>query len=170
MVKGVVIGFVLALVILGIGAYCYFAFGLAPVAAASNPMPFEKFLARRALHAAIGKDADRPSPIEATEPNLRKGATTYRHQCDGCHGLPGKTINEIAKGMFPKPPQLFEGKGVTDDPVGETFWKVENGIRLSGMPAFKGSLMEDEMWQVSLLLAHADKLPDSVREELNRKD
>ena len=72
--------------------------------------------------------------------------------------------------MFPKPPQLFNGKGVTDDPVGETFWKVENGIRLSGMPAFKASLMEDEMWQVSLLLAHADKLPDSVRDELNRKD
>jgi mono/diheme cytochrome c family protein len=168
--KGVVIGFLAAVVLLIIGAYCYFGFGLAPVATASPSMPFEKFLANRALHAVIGKSADRPSPVEATEPNLKSGATTYRHDCAVCHGLPGHPITEIAKGMFPKVPQLFEGKGVTDDPVGETFWKVENGIRLSGMPAFKGSLTEDEMWQVSLLLARADKLPDSVREELNRKE
>jgi len=133
-------------------------------------MPFEKFLASRALHATIGKSADRPSPLEATEPNLKKGASVYRMECAGCHGVPGQPITEIAKGMFPKPPQLFEGKGVTDDPVGETYWKVENGIRLSGMPAFKGSVTDDEMWQVSLLLAHADKLPDSAREELKRKD
>ena len=33
-------------------------------------------------------------------------------------------MTAIAKGMFPKVPQLFKGKGVTDDPVGETFWKV----------------------------------------------
>jgi mono/diheme cytochrome c family protein len=47
--------------------------------------------------------------------------------------------------------------GVSDDPPGETYWKVANGIRLSGMPAFKGVLTENEMWQVSLLLANADK-------------
>src|SRR5262245_53619158 len=51
--------------------------------------------------------------------------------------------------MFPKPPHLFRGKGVTDDEPGETYWKVANGIRLTGMPAFKNSLSETEMWQVS---------------------
>jgi thiosulfate dehydrogenase len=170
MLKGVVIGFILAVVLLAVGAYWYFGFGLAPVATASQPMPFEKFLANRALHAVIRKSADRPSPVEATEANLKNGASTYRMQCAVCHGVPGVPIDQIAKGMFPKPPQLFDGKGVTDDPVGETYWKVENGIRLSGMPAFKGSLTEDEIWQVSLLLANADKLPETVRSELTRKD
>jgi len=47
--------------------------------------------------------------------------------------------------------------GVTDDPPGETYWKVANGIRLTGMPSYKGILSETEMWQVSLLLANADK-------------
>jgi mono/diheme cytochrome c family protein len=46
---------------------------------------------------------------------------------------------------------------VSDDPPGETYWKVANGIRLTGMPAFKDVLTETEMWQVSLLLANADK-------------
>jgi len=167
--KGVVIGFIAALVLLAVGAYCYFGFGLAPVATASDPMPFEKFLANRALHAVVAKAADKPSPVDASEPNLRGGADVYREHCAVCHGLPGQEMTAIAKGMFPKVPQLFKGKGVTDDPVGETFWKVQNGIRLTGMPGFKGSLTDDQTWQVSQLLANADKLPDSVRAELTRK-
>ena len=47
--------------------------------------------------------------------------------------------------------------GVSDDPPGETYWKVANGIRLTGMPAYDKVLTETEMWQVSLLLANADK-------------
>lgn len=58
--------------------------------------------------------------------------------------------------------------GVSDDPPGETYWKVANGIRLSGMPAYKDVLNETQMWQVSLLLANADKpLPPSVVSILN---
>jgi thiosulfate dehydrogenase len=168
--KGVVLGFIAAVVLFAVGAYCYFGFGLAPVATASAPMPFEKFLANRALHAVIAKSADQPSPVDASEANLESGAKVYREHCAVCHGIPGQTQTAIAKGMFPKPPQLFRGKGVTDDPVGETFWKVQNGIRLTGMPGFGGSLTNEQMWQVSQLLLHADKIPDSVKAELSRRD
>jgi hypothetical protein len=68
--------------------------------------------------------------------------------------------------MYPRPPQLFQGKGVTDDEPGETYWKVFNGIRLTGMPGFSKSLSETQMWQISLLLANADKLPSSVKGSL----
>ncbi len=168
--KGIVIGVLATLVLLAVGGYCYFGFGLAPVATSSEPMPFEKFLANRALHAVVAKAADRPSPVDASEANLKNGATVYRQDCAVCHGLPGQPICDIAKGMFPKVPQLFRGKGVTDDSVGETFWKVKNGIRLTGMPGFQGSLSDEQMWQVSQLLAQADKLPLSVSAELNRKE
>ena len=58
--------------------------------------------------------------------------------------------------------------GVTDDPPGETYWKVANGIRLPGMPSYKGVLTDTEMWQVSLLLAIADKpLPPAALDILN---
>jgi len=132
-------------------------------------MPFEKFLATRALHTAVAKVAHTPSPVPATELNLMPGAMAYRQNCAVCHGLPGQEMSAIAKGMFPKPPQLFRGKGVTDDPVGETFWKVQNGIRLTGMPGFKGSLTDEEIWQVSQLLANADKLPAGAKAELSSK-
>ena len=168
--KGIIIGFVLALVLLATSAWCYFSLGLAPVATASQPMPFEKLLAHRALHAVSAKAAGQPSPVDASEPNLLSAAAVYRHDCAVCHGLPDGQISDIAKGMFPRAPQLFHGKGVTDNPVGETHWKIQNGIRLTGMPGFEGSLTQQQTWQVSQLLANADKLPASVKEELKRKD
>jgi mono/diheme cytochrome c family protein len=61
---------------------------------------------------------------------------------------------------------LPPNKGVTDDPVGETYWKVKNGIRLTGMPGFSDSLSDAALWQVSLLLLQADKLPPSALQVL----
>jgi mono/diheme cytochrome c family protein len=94
------------------------------------------------------------------------GAQIYRDNCVVCHGLPGMEQSAIAKGMFPKPPHLFRGKGVTDDEPGETYWKVANGIRLTGMPAFKPPLSDTQVWHVSLLLANADKISNAVKEQL----
>jgi thiosulfate dehydrogenase len=167
--KSFVAGCLTALVVLAVGAYLYFGFGLAPVATAAAPMPFEKFFANRALHAVISRAADRPSPVPASDSNLEAGATVYRRNCAVCHGEPGEPASSIALGMFPKPPQLFRGKGVTDDPAGETFWKIQNGIRLSGMPGFKGSLTDEQMWQVAGLLRNAGKLPENVAQALAGK-
>jgi len=69
--------------------------------------------------------------------------------------------------MFPQAPQLFTRDGsVSDDPAGVTYWKVNNGIRLTGMPSFKAALTDQQMWQVSALLAKGDKLPPEVQDAL----
>ena len=157
-----VIGLVIGVLLLPVCGWLYFRFGYAPVATASSPMPFERSLAHMALDARIEKEAPKSAPIQATTENYLTGAKSYRANCAVCHGLPGQAASPTSKGMFPKPPQLFKGHGVTDDPAGETYWKVANGIRLTGMPAYTGALNEIEMWQVSLLLANADKLPAEV--------
>ena len=156
------LGFVLGLLILPMFGWLYFRFGYAPVATASSPMPFEKQLAHSALRARIRKEAPRSSPVQATEENYQAAVHLYRSHCALCHGLPRQDRSATSKGMYPKPPELFKGHGVTDDPVGETYWKVANGIRLTGMPAYSGSLSEAEIWQVSLLLANADKLSQQI--------
>ncbi|MGC2656707.1 MAG: cytochrome c [Bryobacteraceae bacterium] len=166
--KYLLAGFLLGIIVLPIIGFVYFRFGFAPVATAARPMPFEKSLAHMALHAQIDKEAPKTVPISASDANYQAGANVYRKHCAVCHGLPGQSEGAIAKGMFPAPPHLFKGHGVTDDPAGETYWKVSNGIRLTGMPAYTGSLSETEMWQVSLLLANADKLPDQVRTALQQ--
>ena len=163
MIKGIAIGFILAVAISAGSVFLYFSAGLAPVATADPPMPFEKRLANMALDAHIEKQHIPPSPVQADEANFLAGAAVYKRQCALCHGLPGQSPIDYATTMFPKPPQLFRGKGVTDDPASETFWKAANGIRLSGMPSFKTKLTDTQLWQVSELLAHANEIPDSVK-------
>ena len=163
LLTGVVLGAIATVVIGAAVVYVYFARGLAPAATSAPPMPFENKLAGMALHARIAREKAGAPPIPADEPNLAAGAHIYVQQCAVCHGLPGAALSAIAQGEFPKPPHLFKGKGVTDDEPGETYWRVANGIRLTGMPGFERSLSTDQMWQVSLLLANANKLPPSVK-------
>ncbi len=166
MLKGVVIGFVLAVVLLVGGVYYYFAAGMAPVAAADPSMPFERKLAHMALDAHIQKQATGQPPVAADEAAYLAGAEVYKQHCAMCHGRLGEAPTDYATTMFPKPPQLFRGKGVTDDPVSESYWKTANGIRLSGMPGFKTKLTDTQIWQVSLLLAHANEISDPVKKAL----
>ena len=156
--KGFAFGAIAAVAVVFGVVYFYFAAGLAPVATSAAPMPFEKKCAGMALHARIEKEMPAEVPVAADETNLVAGAQVYVEQCAVCHGLPGTEQTAIAKGEFPHPPHLFKGKGVTDDEPGETYWKVANGIRLTGMPGFNQQLSTTQMWQVSLLLANADKL------------
>jgi mono/diheme cytochrome c family protein len=166
MVKGLVIGFLLAVMILVGAVFGYFASGMAPVATADPPMPFEKKLANLALNAHIEKQHVLESPVAPDEPAFLAGAGVYKEHCAVCHGMPGQPPTDYAGTMFPKPPQLFRGHGVTDDPASESYWKAANGIRLSGMPAFKTKLTDTQLWQVSQLLAHANDLPESVKKAL----
>jgi thiosulfate dehydrogenase len=156
--------FIAGIILLPLIAFVVIWLGYAPVATAAPPLPLERMLARTALRARIARDAPKTPSIPATEPNLLAGARTYLDYCSVCHGTSADMKTATAKGMFPSPPQLLHGKGVTDDPVGETFWKAANGIRLTGMPAYRGSLTDEQLWQVSQLLANADKLPQSVKE------
>ena len=157
-----IFGVIIGLLIIPAAVYFYFRYGYAPVATASSPIPFERKLAHMGLDARIDKEAPKTPPFEPTDADFQNGAHLYRDHCAMCHGGWGTPKTATAKGMYPSPPQLLKGTGVTDDPAGETYWKVTNGIRLTGMPAYKDSLSDKEIWQVSQMLAGADKLPADV--------
>jgi len=160
------LGLVLGILVVPATIFWYFASGHAPVSTTDPDMPFEAYLARIARHSRVDRDMPRNVPIQPSEANYLVGADLYQHHCAVCHGLPDSPKTAIATGMFPHPPQLFHGKGVTDDEPGETYWKISNGIRLTGMPGFSKSLSQTQMWQMALLLADADKLPPSVKTAL----
>ncbi|HEV2306870.1 MAG TPA: cytochrome c [Candidatus Acidoferrales bacterium] len=165
MIKWLVIGFVLGILVWVGAGYYYFASGMAPVAVSDPLMPFERKMANMALHARIEKQHIGQPPIPADEANLLAGAEVYKQNCAVCHGLPGHPVDYVNM-MFPKPTQLFKGKGVTDDPPSGSYWKAVNGIRLSGMPSFKNQLSDTQLWQVSMLVAHANEVPESVKNVL----
>ena len=166
MLKGIVLGIVLGFVLVGAGVYLYFSTGRAPVTTNAPEMPFEHRLAHMALHAHLDKMPHPKPQVPEDEHSFLEGAKVYKETCAVCHGLPGEPETSVARGMFPKPPQLFRGTGVTDDEAWETYWKVDGGIRMTGMPGFRDTLGENKMWQVSVLLKNADKISPAVKAEL----
>lgn len=166
------LGLIIGLVLVPAAVYCWFRFGNVPVAVNDKPLPDEKLFTSIPLHARIDREMVQTPPIQADEDTFVAGAHVYADNCAVCHGYHGQP-SRIGLHEFPTAPPLWEahhdGKvvGVSDDPPGETYWKVANGIRLTGMPAFKELLTETQMWQVSLLLANADKpLPPAAVEIL----
>jgi thiosulfate dehydrogenase len=166
MFRALVLGILLGVLLVAAGVYLYIATGHAPVAVTAPPMPFERKLANMSLDAYLAKLPHPQPQVPADESNFLAAAQIYKQNCAVCHGLPGEPKTTIAEGMAPDPPQLFHGTGVTDDEAWESYWKVENGIRLSGMPGFKGKLTETQIWQVAVLVKNADKISPPVKAAL----
>jgi mono/diheme cytochrome c family protein len=166
------LGMIIGIILVPLCIFGYFKWGKVPVAVNDPPFPQERLLTAVPLNARIDREM-KTAPIQPSEDNFVAGAHIYADQCAVCHGFHGKP-SVVGTHEFPTAPALWEKHrngdvvGVSDDPPGETYWKVANGIRLTGMPAYKDVLNETQMWQVSLLLANADKpLPPSVVSILN---
>jgi len=161
-------GFIIGLLALPILCAAYLVSGRAPVAVTDRPFPFEQYVAGAARESRIHRVAPERNIASFTAADLMAGAQAYRRGC-GCHGLPGEIVNAPVPRMYPEPPQLFTPDGsVTDDPVGVTYWKIKNGIRMTAMPSFQGVLPDEQMWQIAALLARADKLPPDVMDVLKQ--
>jgi thiosulfate dehydrogenase len=157
----IILSFLAGLLVVPLALYLYLAFGQPPVATADSPFPLEERIVRIPLAARIQREMPSGPPIAPTPDNLNAGAGIYEDKCEVCHGTADQP-SSIGKTMFPHAPQLWAKHGngvvgVSDDPAGETYWKVKNGIRLTGMPAYGKALSETQLWQVSLLLSVADK-------------
>lgn len=160
----ILLGIVIGVVLAPVAVLAWLHFGTTPVAVSDPPLPLERQITSVPLDARITRELVKTPPIQADEDNLVAGAQIYRDQCATCHGFHGKS-SVFGPHMFPDAPPLWEehyhetetALGVSDDPPGETYWKVANGIRLTGMPSYKQVLTENQMWQVSLLVANADK-------------
>lgn len=181
---GVVIGVILVPVLVVL----YLASGVGPTAATDKPLPFETWIAGTALRARMQKEAPTPRDLSSmTTADLVAGAENYKKDCAVCHGLPDQPPAAIGSGMFPPAPQLMApppgrgpggperggppppgpgraggpGRGESND-----FWRIKNGIRLTGMPSFEKALSDDQIWQLAALLAKRDDLPPEVKTAL----
>lgn len=157
----ILLGFILCLVVVPVAVLAWFHFGHPPVAVADPPFPKERQIVQIPLNARIARELPGAAPIQADENNLVAGAEIYRDQCAACHGFSGKP-SSFARHMYPPAPQFWQHKnsnaaGAGNDRSGEICWTVANGIRLTGMPSFKNTLSDTQIWQVTLLLANADK-------------
>lgn len=138
--------------------------GLIPANADGEPSQLEHWAAETSLQATLAREAPRSLPsLSLTNANLIAGIKLYGQHCAICHGTAkgDASASPVAKGLYPRPPQLATD-GVEDDPQGYSFWKIKHGIRWTGMPSWKATLTDQQIWTLALFLKHMDKLPPDV--------
>jgi len=126
----------------------------------------EGWAAQTSLRATLAREAPAgPNPVELTDSNLIAGIQLYGDHCAICHGTAkgAASASPVAKGLYPAPPQLAS-EGVEDDPEGVSFWKIQHGIRWTGMPSWTGALSDQQIWTLALFLKHMDKLPPAPQQ------
>lgn len=166
MFKGVGFGVALTLVVAAVGGYALVQSGLIPANADAAPSAMETWMARTSLDATLRREAPKePNPVALTDQNLLEGVRLFAQNCAVCHGSEkgAASPSPIAKGLYQKPPQLATD-GVEDDPQGYSYWKIKHGIRLTGMPSFRETLSDQQIWTLALFLNHMDKLPPAVQQ------
>lgn len=166
MVKAFIVGVILTILAAAACIYVILARGVIPASADSGPMPLEHWAARLSLHATLANDAPKtPNPVALNDTNLIAGIQLYGRYCAICHGTAAgdASTSPVAKGEYPKPPQLATD-GVEDDSEGVTYWKIAHGIRWSGMPSWKATLSDQQMWTLALFLKHMDKLSPAAQQ------
>jgi mono/diheme cytochrome c family protein len=103
----------------------------------------------------VNPDAWQIPPTAATEENpvaldegvLKKGLGIYRDKCQRCHGADGMGRGPEADPNRPAG-DLTDFSRARANPDGVMFYRIWNGRKNPGMPAFKTDMSRDDVWTV----------------------
>ncbi len=131
--------------------------------AREEPTGIERWIARRARHVAIPADAKaRANSVPKTPEVLIEAREHWADHCASCHANDGSGDTAIGRHMYPPAPDM-RAAGTQSLSDGELFYIVQNGIRLTGMPAWGDSDQDaEDSWKLVYFIRH---LPDLTLEE-----
>lgn len=83
------------------------------------------------------------NPVTATPDNFAAARQHFADHCASCHANDGSGSTDMGQAFYPKAPdmRLPRTQELSD---GEIFYFIENGIRLTGMPAWSTGTPEGE--------------------------
>jgi thiosulfate dehydrogenase len=144
-----------------VGVFLYVRFGFVDIRADIPVTSVEKAVAMPAVDASVDRLAPHVhDPVPPTQTNLVAGMKLYQMNCAMCHGDIGQPHAALAGALYPRPPQFVED--APDMPPNQNFFILQHGIRWTGMPAWKQSLSDRQLWQLTTFLSEMDKLPPDV--------
>ena len=135
-----------------------------PLVADRAPGALEAAVARRLVLLSIPASArQQANPNSADGDAWRVGANHFRTHCAACHGTDARASSEIATKMYPPVPDLADPaiQGMSD---GALFAVIQNGVRWTGMPAFRSTHSPEEIWQ---LVSFVRRVPRLTPGDLN---
>ena len=160
----VLMGCVITLSLIAVGAYAFVDLGLFNFRADQTPSKFEQKYAMQALDASTKRHApDTKNPIVATDANLLEALKLYKANCAGCHGDPADPKPLFGSSFYPPVPRFMED--APDMPENENFYIIKHGIRFTGMPGWGNIFSDDQIWTLAAFLSQMGSLPPSVDQE-----
>jgi mono/diheme cytochrome c family protein len=158
-----ILGVIVTLLVIILGGLGFATLGFFPTNANVPPPRLERHLAMGAVDASMERHAPHVSnPLPPTDQNLEDGMKLYTMNCALCHGSLDQKPASLSKSFYPPAPNLVSDP--PDDPEWHTFYTIRTGIRYTGMPAWEKTLSEEDMWKITALLSHLDKLPPAVQD------
>ena len=170
-VRTVAVLLLIALLLGGVAAYSVITRGLS---AHVEPSRVEEAIALAMRRWATPAEVrTRANPIAPTDAVLANAMAHFADHCASCHANDGSGDTTIARGMYPKPPDMRLPR-TQDLSDGELFWIIEHGIRLTGMPGWSTGTPDGERdsWGLVHFIRHLSKLtPEDIErmEALNPK-
>jgi len=152
-----------ALLVIQVLAGFTFLMRASGLSANETPGGIERWIARRARDVALPAGAEaRANPIAKTDDVLSEARAHWADHCASCHANDGSGDTVMGKHMYPPAPDMRkpDTQNLTD---GELFYIIQNGIRLTGMPAWGGDEHgAEDSWKLVHFIRH---LPDVTIEE-----
>jgi len=167
------------LTVCGIGlfalaAFLYTAHGLS---AREEPSAAERWIARRARMAAVPADAmNRTNPVPDTPEVLAEARAHWADHCASCHANDGSGESLMGRRTYPPAPDM-RGPDTQQMTDGELFYIIQNGVRLTAMPAWgsstansTGNSSKDELdsWKLVRFIRHLPKLTFEEKKEMEK--
>ncbi len=158
-----ILGVIVTLLALVIGGLGFAMLGFFPTPANVAPSHLERRIANAATDAAMERHAPRvTNPLPPNDQNFEDGMKLYSMHCALCHGGLDRKPAALAASFYPPPPNLISDP--PDDPEWHIYYCIRTGVRFTAMPAWDKTLSEQDMWKITSLLSHLDKLPPAVQE------
>jgi cytochrome c len=128
------------------------------LAANEEPGRLERSVAARLVRLSIPSDANSQQNPFGGDPEVwRQAREHYMDHCAVCHGDDGKGKTEVGANMYPKVPDLTSAD-VQARSDGALFYIIQNGIRWTGMPAWKAEHSPEDTWKLVALVRKAPTL------------
>jgi mono/diheme cytochrome c family protein len=158
----ILIGAAIALVlIVPLGAFAFVKSGIYNVAASHPHTRFTTWLTHETMIHSVRRNANDIMPPSSVRPaQIVAGFCAYETHCVACHGASGVARQPWAGGMEPAPPYLLDSTHKFTPP--QLFWTVKNGIKMTGMPSWRESMSDEEIWTVVAFLQAMPRM-DSER-------
>ena len=158
---------VLVLVLAATAAVLAYTVARRGLSARDEPSRVEELLTRGMRRLATPSALrEMTNPVSLTDAVREEGLEHFADHCSGCHANNGSGDTEIGRGLYPPAPDM-RAAATQDLTDGELFAIIENGIRLTGMPAWGTGTPEGE--GASWALVHfIRRLPTLTDEEISR--